>query len=737
MDDLFPAVRSVATGLLYDEELMLQHRCLWDPEFEECPERLRSVLGRCRELGLMERCERLPCRPATEAELLMFHTQSHLSTAAGTSGCRDVEALQQLSSKYDTVFFHPSTYKAALLSAGSTLSLVDAVIDGTVRNGMAIIRPPGHHAGPSEFNGYCYFNNVALAALRAAQRRLKVLIVDWDVHHGQGTQRAFYDDDRVMYFSVHRYEHGEFWPGLREGEYDCVGDGPGLGLNWNVPLNGTGMEDQDYLAIWHRLLLPAAYEFAPDVVLVSAGYDAAIGCPQGEMRVSPACFAHLTHSLMSLASGRLAVVLEGGYCLSSLAESAALTLRALLGDPPPPLPALLPPCDSVEETILNVVSSQRRSWGFLTLYDTYHPAPGGGGGGGGASAAPDQHIPVVEYRGDPPPADATYPTIGACPVQSEEEKERYRRELDQLREDTDLTVAPCRLVVAKTHHHHPNPMNGVIRSESVAALMQGCLEVGGGADACQEDGITEAIDAVLEDRAVAGFCACIEPDGPAAARHALSRCQRLLVVDWRDSPLCVAPDWGLMVPCPSDAEAVVLTISGGGCEVVNLHHDQKTTAELSPTVEPLLSWAGADRIRTPLMLESPSPDVSWESGEAVALLTQLLLPLAYQLCPQLVLLLAPAVPPESAALAEHVTHHLRALAGGRLVVVGSDACLPPLLGRPPRPLPPLGAPSLAALANLRRALRRQRQHWPALAEMKRVPETALEGRKPSTYEPFH
>ncbi|KAF0286944.1 Histone deacetylase 10 [Amphibalanus amphitrite] len=698
MDDLFPAVRSVATGLLYDEELMLQHRCLWDPEFEECPERLRSVLERCRELGLTERCERLPCRPATEAELLMFHTQSHLSTAAGTSGCRDVEALQQLSSKYDTVFFHPSTYKAALLSAGSTLSLVDAVIDGTVRNGMAIIRPPGHHAGPSEFNGYCYFNNVALAALRAAQRRLKVLIVDWDVHHGQGTQRAFYDDDRVMYFSVHRYEHGEFWPGLREGEYDCVGDGPGLGLNWNVPLNGTGMEDQDYLAIWHRLLLPAAYEFAPDVVLVSAGYDAALGCPQGEMRVSPACFAHLTHSLMSLASGRLAVVLEGGYCLSSLAESAALTLRALLGDPPPPLPALPPPCDSVEETILNVVSSQRRSWGFLTLYDTYHPAPGRGW-----------------RRG------------------SEEEKERYRRELDQLREDTDLTVAPCRLVVAKTHHHHPNPMNGVIRSESVAALMQGCLEdgtvynipsnppllyrvirsesvaalmqgcleVGGGADACQEDGITEAIDAVLEDRAVAGFCACIEPDGPAAARHALSRCQRLLVVDWRDSPLCgqsgkVAPDWGLM-----------------------------------------LSWAGADRIRTPLMLESPSPDVSWESGEAVALLTQLLLPLAYQLCPQLVLLLAPAVPPESAALAEHVTHHLRALAGGRLVVVGSDACLPPLLGRPPRPLPPLGAPSLAALANLRRALRRQRQHWPALAEMKRVPETALEGRKPSTYEPFH
>ena len=137
------------------------------------------------------------------------------------------------------------------------------------------------------------------------------------------------------------------------------------------------------------------------------------------------------------------------------------------------------------------------------------------------------------------------------------------------------------------------------------------------------------------------------------------------------------------------------------------------------------------------MLESPSPDVSWAASEVLSLLTQLLLPLAHQLSPQLVLLLAPAVPPDSAELAEHVTHHLLALAGGRLVVVGADACLPPLLGRPPRRLPPLGPPSHGAIANLRRAIGHQRQHWPALPDMKKVPETAMEGRKSSTIEPFH
>ena len=138
------------------------------------------------------------------------------------------------------------------------------------------------------------------------------------------------------------------------------------------------------------------------------------------------------------------------------------------------------------------MSAQRRSWGFLTLYDTYQFSAGGGhpGAGAAAGAAADEHVPEVEYRGNPMPPGSVFPTVGVSPVQSEEAKERFRQQLEQLREDTDLSVAPCRLVLAKTHHHHPNVANGVPRSESLAALMQNCLEVGGG-DACQEDGITE------------------------------------------------------------------------------------------------------------------------------------------------------------------------------------------------------------------------------------------------------
>uniref|UniRef100_A0A1B0DIA4 Histone deacetylase domain-containing protein n=1 Tax=Phlebotomus papatasi TaxID=29031 RepID=A0A1B0DIA4_PHLPP len=147
---------------------------------------------------------------------------------------------------------------------------------------MAIIRPPGHHAMKAEFNGYCFFNNVAIAAEEILRRGdiKRILIVDWDIHHGQGTQRMFYDDPRVLYFSIHRYENGAFWPNLRESDFDWVGEGAGRGFNFNLPLNQTGMTNADYLAIFQQILLPVAIEFQPQLVIVSAGYDAAYGCPE-------------------------------------------------------------------------------------------------------------------------------------------------------------------------------------------------------------------------------------------------------------------------------------------------------------------------------------------------------------------------------------------------------------------------------------------------------------------------
>ncbi|PSN48228.1 Histone deacetylase 10 [Blattella germanica] len=140
-------------------------------------------------------------------------------------------------------------------------------------------RPPGHHAMKSEYCGYCFFNNVAIAATHALTHCgvSRILIVDWDVHHGQATQQMFYDDPRVVYFSLHRYEHGSFWPNLRESDYDFIGEGAGAGYNFNVPLNNVGMTDADYLAVFHQILLPMVTEFGPDLIIVSAGYDSALG----------------------------------------------------------------------------------------------------------------------------------------------------------------------------------------------------------------------------------------------------------------------------------------------------------------------------------------------------------------------------------------------------------------------------------------------------------------------------
>lgn len=217
----------------------------------------------CRALSLVKRCERITARPATVAEILLKHTQAHYDLLAATADpAKSEDDLEEISSRYDAIYLHPSTFELSRLAVGATIELLDSICGGHVQNGMAIIRPPGHHAMKSEFNGYCFFNNVAVAAQRALDRgdAKRILIIDWDVHHGQATQRAFYDDRRVLYFSVHRYDNGTFWPNLRESDYDCVGDGDGVGYNFNVPLNAVGMQNSDYLAVWQQLLMPVALE---------------------------------------------------------------------------------------------------------------------------------------------------------------------------------------------------------------------------------------------------------------------------------------------------------------------------------------------------------------------------------------------------------------------------------------------------------------------------------------------
>ncbi|XP_043569683.1 polyamine deacetylase HDAC10 isoform X2 [Chiloscyllium plagiosum] len=362
---------ALRTGLVYNEQ-MENYSLLWD--FPVCsiekPERLSASHEKLKYYGLLERCIPLSVREATEEELLLVHSLDYIEDVKSTVSM-NVEELKTFSYNYNDVYFHPNSYHCAKVALGATLQLVDAVMLGKVRNGMALVRPPGHHSQKSKACGFCIFNNVAIAAKYAKEKygAKRILIVDWDVHHGQGTQYTFEEDPSVLYFSWHRYENQQFWPNLKDSDYSAIGKGKGAGFNVNVPWNKTEMENVDYLAAFFYVLLPMAYEFNPELILVSAGFDTAIGDPEGEMCATPECFAHLTHLLMPLANGKLCIVLEGGYNLRSLSESVCMTVRALLGDPMPPLVGEIVPCISAIESVQNVRAVHQPYWKFLKYQD--------------------------------------------------------------------------------------------------------------------------------------------------------------------------------------------------------------------------------------------------------------------------------------------------------------------------------------------------------------------------------
>jgi acetoin utilization deacetylase AcuC-like enzyme len=209
-------------------------------------------------------------------------------------------------------------------------------------NSVALVRPPGHHAETNVCMGFCYYNNAALAAYAALNRKnsqtglnpiSRVLIVDWDVHHGNGTQQIFEDDPRVLYISLHRYP---FYPNT--GRYSEVGKGAGEGFTVNIGWSEGGVGDVEYLAAFRQIIMPVAASFNPQLVLISAGFDAAAGDPLGGCSLTPIGYAHMTHQLMQLANGKVMLILEGGYNLRSVASSAEACIRVMLGESPPPLP---------------------------------------------------------------------------------------------------------------------------------------------------------------------------------------------------------------------------------------------------------------------------------------------------------------------------------------------------------------------------------------------------------------
>lgn len=292
----------------------------------ESPARLQAIEEMLFETRFYEELAKLEPRPATTDEIAYIHDRNYIQTIAATSG-------KTVYLDPDTTA-SPSTYSAALLAAGGLMTCVDAVMAKKLDNAFAFVRPPGHHAETDRAMGFCIFNNIAIAAryLQKKHQVGKILIVDWDLHHGNGTQHSFYEDPSILFMSAHQYP---YYPG--SGHFREVGAGKAEGYTINIPFpirNG----DKEYLVTFEKIFRPIAEAFRPEIILVSAGFDIYCQDPLGGMLVTAKGFGLLAASLRRLAEelcgGRLVLTLEGGYSLTGLSTGVREVLRSLSGKLP-------------------------------------------------------------------------------------------------------------------------------------------------------------------------------------------------------------------------------------------------------------------------------------------------------------------------------------------------------------------------------------------------------------------
>ncbi len=312
------------TAILHSPDFALHLTGVGHPE---TPRRVTRVIEVLKASSFVDRLDLLSPRVATQSELARVHSKAYLATAKA-----DVESGASDLSTGDTQISADS-WRVATLAAGAGMEAVDRVVAGTARNAFCVVRPPGHHATPVRGMGFCLFNNIALAARHAQQKHGigKVLIADWDVHHGNGTQDVFYEDGSVLFFDTHQHP---LYPGT--GDATEQGSGKGLGLIMNNPFpSGSGKE---IVAAFRNRLVDAANRFKPDLVLVSAGFDSRMGDPLGGFKLTDEDFAELTRIVMAIAAshcgGRLVSLLEGGYNIEGLALAASEHVRVLSGDIP-------------------------------------------------------------------------------------------------------------------------------------------------------------------------------------------------------------------------------------------------------------------------------------------------------------------------------------------------------------------------------------------------------------------
>ncbi|XP_068579965.1 polyamine deacetylase HDAC10 [Cebidichthys violaceus] len=665
----------MGTALIYDEE-MTKYKLLWvDPTCKiEVPERLTVSHEALVKAGLADRCVAVPVREATDADILLVHSEEYLEAVKKTP-YMTLEDLKEFTLQYGDVYFHPNIYHCAKLAAGAALQLVDSVVTGKVRNGMALVRPPGHHSMRSAANGFCVFNNVAIAAQYAKQKygMKRVLIVDWDVHHGQGVQYSFEDDPSVLYFSWHRYEHQKFWPQLRDSDYDCVGKEKGAGFNINVPWNKVGMKNSDYLSVFCHVLLPIAYEFSPDLVLVCAGFDSAIGDPEGEMCASPDIFAHLTHLLMNLAGGKVCAVLEGGYNLTSLHQSVCQTVQTLLGDPAPRPADLDGPCTSALESLHCVRSAHRQYWSCLK-----HAA----------------ELPTSE--------------ISTKSIKSAEEEEKQKKEEEEKGAEKEAWPEPLERV--------PPPVRTAVVLPDGVACPDGCERFSSSEDSAIVNKVRENFLEGSDDSdaltTLSSLTALVEKMEKNEICNGLA-----LVRDVSMARMCVVQHAAtahrnrVLIVCVGDAVVPSQGTDDGKTLLVQFSNKESEEQK--------------GKFHIPVCLKEGCSDVS---GFTLAVLG-LLLPLGYAYDPSLVLLVRAPGSRLCDAAWQQLTGLLQGLAQGHTLVLmqeGEKACVGPtassLLGVAAPSLGKLPAPQPDDVEALERLRHRLQADWKLLQTT--APETA-------------
>ena len=340
----------MTVGLIYDP-IYLKHDT---GQHVENAGRLEEVIFHLKQSGLIDQLTMIKPRPASVEEIGLVHSKHHISriqeVAQNGGGWLDADTVTS-----------PDSYQVALYAAGGAITATEAVINGAVGSAFALVRPPGHHATPEQAMGFCLFNNIAIAARYALDRHKleRILIVDFDVHHGNGTQAVFYQSPQVLYTSTHEFP---FYPGT--GSVAETGSGAGKGTTVNIPLP-AGCADTEYSLVFEQIIVPAARRFKPQLMLVSAGYDLHWADPIALMQVTTTGFAQIVGTIKGLADelcdGRLVFSLEGGYNLTALATSIRATLDVLLGntdieDPlgksPRPLtaPSIAPLIKQIKET---------------------------------------------------------------------------------------------------------------------------------------------------------------------------------------------------------------------------------------------------------------------------------------------------------------------------------------------------------------------------------------------------